>query len=312
MAKMSRLEMVKSILSDMDSDEIAAIGDTVESEQVDSILKDVYNQTVAEYGVPEVYHLTSFITPTDWATSTSYKSNDVVVNSNRIYLCTFPHTSGTFTTDLTNGAWLTLPRTVFMMSHRKFEIGLQDIHWIKYNKIQSGETVARYSDIKYLSPKDFIDLVLSRDNSLSTVDEVSMPMRGDLYGSGVQQGKLFIENDTAPTYWTSFDDRFVIMDSYDSDVDTNRLLETKALLFARISSPQTDWSSTDDDYIPNLDETLFPFLLAEAKSLCFYNLKQQGNPKIDQMARSQKIGQQNKRYRTADQNKASRPDFGRK
>ena len=51
--KMTLLEMVKSIMSDMDSDEVTSITDTVESEQVASTIKDVYDQLVSNEVIPE-------------------------------------------------------------------------------------------------------------------------------------------------------------------------------------------------------------------------------------------------------------------
>lgn len=51
--KMTMLEMVQGILSDMDSDEINAIGDTVESEQVAWVIEQTFrNLTGTEY-IPE-------------------------------------------------------------------------------------------------------------------------------------------------------------------------------------------------------------------------------------------------------------------
>lgn len=40
-----------------------------------------------------------------WSTGLSYDVNDVVIESDRIYRCLIAHTSGTFSTDLTNGNW---------------------------------------------------------------------------------------------------------------------------------------------------------------------------------------------------------------
>lgn len=46
MAKLSLLQIVQSILNDMDSDEINSINDTIESQQIASIVKDTYYQII--------------------------------------------------------------------------------------------------------------------------------------------------------------------------------------------------------------------------------------------------------------------------
>jgi hypothetical protein len=53
MAKMTNLEMVNDILSDMDAEEIAAIGDTVESNQVFAVMKSTFDGMVAKRDIPE-------------------------------------------------------------------------------------------------------------------------------------------------------------------------------------------------------------------------------------------------------------------
>lgn len=293
--KYTLLQMVKSIMSDMDSDEIEAITDTAESEQVASTIKDVYYQIIETYGIPEHYDLTEPTVPSAWVTPTAYIINDVVLQSNRLYQCLIAHTSGTFATDLAAGKWVIVPRTYLRMP-----AGLEDLQWIKYNKIPTGGTNDLFVDVKYLAPKAFADLSLTRASGASDTDVVD----------GVQGGQLILLNNVAPTYWTSFDDFWIIFDSYDNVVDTNRILESKTVIFAKLE-PVT-WQDDTDAFIPDLDDNLFPLLLSEAKSLCFVNLKQQGNPKLEQMARLQKVGQQNKRHRTGDQNKSVYPNYGRK
>lgn len=62
MAKLTLLQMVTSIMSDMDSDAITSINDTPESLQVASIIQDVYFQYIADIEVPELEQLLQFTT----------------------------------------------------------------------------------------------------------------------------------------------------------------------------------------------------------------------------------------------------------
>lgn len=53
------IEYVQDILSSMDSDEVNSISDTVESMQVATILKNCYEELVANIELPEEYTLFS-------------------------------------------------------------------------------------------------------------------------------------------------------------------------------------------------------------------------------------------------------------
>ena len=62
MAKMSVLDMVQDILSDMDSDNVNSITDTIESMQVAQIVKSVYFELMARKNWPHLKRLFS-LTP---------------------------------------------------------------------------------------------------------------------------------------------------------------------------------------------------------------------------------------------------------
>ncbi len=53
MAKMTNLEIVNDILSDMDAEEVTAIGDTVESDQVFKLVRSTFDGLVAARNIPE-------------------------------------------------------------------------------------------------------------------------------------------------------------------------------------------------------------------------------------------------------------------
>ena len=101
----------------------------------------------------------------------------------------------------------------------------QRIYWIKYDKRKTGETKKVYQDITYLEPDVFILKTNSRNNDSSDIDVITD-------SSGVD---LFIKNDIAPTYYTSFDDETLVFDSYDSVVDTDTMIasKTQAYIFKR-------------------------------------------------------------------------------
>lgn len=178
-------------------------------------------------------------------------------------------------------------------NYLKIPDNVTGIDWVKYNV--STDSVKRYTTIDFLEPAEFLDRIYQRNSDATNVQSVT-----DI--SGVE---LLIINDKKPEWYTSFDDEYLVFDSFDSSVDST-LQESKSLSFALV---EPTWT-TSDTFVPDLDSNLFPLLLAEAKSLCFVNDKDIANPKIEQIARSQKVSLQNNKKRTRD--RFSYPNFGRK
>lgn len=240
MAKLTLLEMVQSIMSDMDSDSVEAYDENEESLQVASILKDVYFQMVTNRIIPEHYALDQL---TDAAAG-----------------------SETF---------MQIPDDV------------AKVQWIKYNVIASGDTVPVWKTIKYCRPEEFTTRSLALDSTDTTNNDT-------VVDPGNTSVTLYVQRQ-APTYWTTFDDEYICFDAYDSAVDTTGLVASKTIIYAR---KIPTWTASDS-FTPDMDENLFPLLLAEAKSTAFVNLKQQANAKVEKQARDQKVFIQNDKHRTA-------------
>src|SRR5690606_23061665 len=91
-----------------------------------------------------------------------------------------------------------------------------------------------------------------------------------------------IKTNQFPTYWTSFDDVYLVCDSYDASYDdTLKSSKTQALI---VRNP--DWI-TQDDFVPDLPAEAFAAFLAEAKSTAFVSLKQMMNEKVEAKAQRQ-------------------------
>lgn len=253
MAKLTLLEMVKDILSDMDSDEIDSITDTVEGEQVSQTIKTVYYQLVSTLNLPEHYNLETLTQVGSTSTPTSF----------------------------------TIPE------------GVADIDWFKYDKIKSGSTRKDWQYVKYLDRQIFVERSHGLDSTATTTVTVNL---------GSSALPIYVRNDKAPEWYTSFDDAIIICDSYDSAVDTSYLLTNKTMIYA-YTPP--DWEDHVNDFIPSLDEKYFPMLLAEAKSTCFVNLKQQANGKIDTQYKEQRSFLQNDKFRIKKANAHNSRNYGR-
>jgi len=227
MPKMSLLDMVQNILSDMDSDEVNSINDTTEAMQVAEIIRTSY------------YHI---MADGDW-----------------------PHLGEMFQLDAS--ASMSKP------THMKIPDDTRYVSWIKYNKVKSSGEAPKYADVTYLEPEKFVGVLNSRNPANGNVIEV-------VDDSGVG---LFILNDRPPTYYTSFDNAHVVLDSYTSTIEST-LQKNKTQAY-RFRDPVFN---IVDEFVPDLPAKAFPFLLAEAKSSCFNALKQAANPKEEEKAQMQR------------------------
>jgi hypothetical protein len=224
--KMTLLEIVVDILSDMDGDEVNSIDDTVEATQVAQIVKSTY----------------------------------MAMMSNR----NWPHTRQTI--QISPSGDSALP------THMNIQETIKDLCFINYNKHKAGETRKLYQPVKYLYPDDFLRVVNRRNNDTDTVDIITDP-------TGVE---LLIRNDTAPTYYTSFDDEVLVFDSYDKYVDST-LQESKIQAQAYV---MPTWVHRDSA-TPDLPAEAFTALLEESKSRAMLKLKQVQDVKAEQEASRQ-------------------------
>lgn len=151
----------------------------------------------------------------------------------------------------------------FKLQDAIFEIN-QDYIDIKYEVTVPAGTERLFKDIKYMSPKEFLEMCLKRDTS----DTANIKVVTDF--SGVA---LFIEKTKDPEFWTSFDDDYVIFDSYNVAKDTT-LQESKSICYA-VMAPA--WQRTNT-FIPEMPSKMFPSFIAQVKSDCFIYMKDQASP----------------------------------
>jgi len=104
--------------------------------------------------------------------------------------------------------------------------------------------------------------------------------------------ELRIRNDKDPEYFTSFDNLYIILDSYNSTEDST-LQESKVRAYGTTLPVFT----ISDSFIPDLDSHKFPYLISEATSLAMSLDKGGADPKIEQWSRRHKSYIQNDQYR---------------
>lgn len=180
-------------------------------------------------------------------------------------------------------------------THMKIPSTIREMDEINYDSQKSGDSRNKYVEVKYLYPDEFLKRANTHDSSDTNVTTIT-----DF--SGI---KVNIRTDKAPTYWTSFDDEYVVFNQHDSAVDTT--LQKSKTQCHGIRVPTFTLS---DSFTPDLPIDAFPLLLAEAKSTASFQLRQLPDEKAEQQARRQHLRQARKNWSVRDSSRF--PDYGRK
>lgn len=187
----------------------------------------------------------------------------------------WPHTAGLIRVD--SSADINLPNVMYIADEFK------EIISVYYNKIKAGETKLKFQEVVYVKPDDMLRIFYGRNSDADNVEVVSF------------QGQTFVVlNNQAPQYFTSFDDKTLVFDSYDKGVDTT-LMSSKTQVRAYLE-PKFE---LNDDFIPDLPSEAFTFLIEEAKSKCAAKIAQKADQKSEQESRRQNQWLSRKAWRVA-------------
>lgn len=116
----------------------------------------------------------------------------------------------------------------------------------------STDTDKVIKNLEQLDPEDFLDLVYSRN---STSSEVFSAVYKDI--------PLYLINNEAPTYFTTFDNEYIILDSWLSDVETT----VQGHKSVARGSQNPIWLHDDNYEIP-VENNIFPLYLSELTASC--------------------------------------------
>ena len=236
--KKTLLEIVQNILSDLDSEAVNAISDSVEAVQIANVVENTFYNIVSTREIPEHHSLIKLTALSD--------SN-------------FP-------------------------THFSYPDNVKGVSGLWYDVSADGSF--EYREVTYVDPRDFLSRLGSPTTNYTLVSDK------------VAGTKMRIGNSKMPSFYTSFDDQYIVLDSHDNTVDST-LQEAKV----RVMGYTIPTFSITDDYVPDIDAEMFQYLVNESKSVCFSLFKGGPDPKIDQAARRQKAYAQNDMYRTTQSNK---------
>lgn len=178
------------------------------------------------------------------------------------------------------------------------------LNWVKYDKRQVGDTEPNYQKVSYVPQDLFFERFLNvQDQGQGDV------VRFQINGPNNSSIDIVGLNNKSPDYYTSFNDRTIIFDSYDNTVD-GTLMKNKTLCYGEFGKPFI----MEDTFIPDLDTRQFSLLYNEAKASCFADLKQVENSRAETKVKKGWITLQNQKNQIPSKPSfyETTPNYGRK
>ncbi len=120
----------------------------------------------------------------------------------------------------------------------------------------------RVKRLVWKDPEDFMDFVQSRRTD-----------RDDVFVMYVEGTPFPILNNVDPTFYTSFDNVNIILDSWDAE-KTDTILGTDTICYGKVVP---SWSTNDNFVIP-VQDSLYPLYLSMLTSTCSLSLTHQMSP----------------------------------
>ena len=162
--------------------------------------------------------------------------------------------------------------------------GVAELKSIRYDTRASVSDSKKFTEIEQCLPEDFIELTMGRDSSATSTSEITDP-------SGVI---LFIKNNIAPSFWTSFDGEYIVFDSYDSSIDST-LQQSKNMCQCVKETVFT----LEDNFIPDMPSKMFPAFIQEATRVCSLYFKEQPSANDERRAFRSLANMKNKSSRSS-------------
>ena len=141
-----------------------------------------------------------------------------------------------------------------------------DLAWVdavRYDIAAPGEDMEFHTLTHLPQVEEFLEIMDSRRSTASNVDVVETS----------EAVPLLVLNDRHPEYWTSFDNKTIIVDSYRKDLSTTLVADKTSCIGKRLPAFQMV-----EDFAPDIPRHKFPQLLAACKERAFEYLKQTSSP----------------------------------
>lgn len=173
-------------------------------------------------------------------------------------------------------------------TYLKIPDAVSEVEWFRYDT----------EELKWMDKEAFLDMLNERKASFDAGTS------GYISKTSLNGITLYLRDDKAPEYYTSFDNEYIITDSYDSSVDS--VLQASKTAASVVKLPVF---TIDDAFTPDIPDGLVATFQAEVNRACFVYIKQQ-----DSLIDTKRALEGKARLRTKESklNKRKRFGFGRK
>lgn len=143
----------------------------------------------------------------------------------------------------------------------KLDTDVHNITSFRYDITTAEDDNKLIREIVWLGPEEFLKKSYSLNSSNDNVAEVQY-----------KDIPLLIVNDRMPTYYTSFDNKYLVLDSYHKDTE-DTLIGTKSICYGK---KVPSWLQ-DDEYVIPVQDSLYPLYLSMLASACSLYLNSEVN-----------------------------------
>lgn len=165
--------------------------------------------------------------------------------------------------DATKPNYLRIPDEVVRIEAVKYDNTLTGDDDLPVDKIEIEE-------VCWLPPVKFLNKTQSRNTELDEITTVT-----DFNGV-----RYHVYNERGPSFWTSFDDKYVVFDAVNQEVESTLQGDKSQAMMKWIEDVVIS-----DDTMVTAPSQFFQTWLAETKSAAFIYMKQEASPKDEQRAR---------------------------
>lgn len=159
------------------------------------------------------------------------------------------------------------------------------VYWIKYNNQLTGETNSSYIPVSHKDFDEFYTMQNGLSQNTTDVDEMTFVMNEEDF-------EIMYATDRMPRFFTHVGNTTILFDSLDEAEDTT--LQKEKTMCAGLVYPTF---TLENDFIPILDASQFPYYRNRAKVRAFAEQKQVENKEAASETRNQKVLMQKRKSR---------------
>lgn len=168
-------------------------------------------------------------------------------------------------------------------THMSINENIKELISVFYDTSRNGDWRLNYTQMKYADPDAFLRHSNNRNSNYTNTRLITDP-------SGI---KFMIGTNEPPRFYTSFNDKDIVFNSYDSMVDST--IQASKVQARAYIIPAFEMTN---DFIPDLPDEAFSALIEEAKSKAATKIAQRQDVKAEQEATRQQRWLSRKAWKT--------------